>query len=314
MATGLYERYYSYRLNGPCRMYRLQWKIRCNGHCRAKPTPRSATPQILTQTRQFTRLSRAAQWFTQESMCRSGSGRSKQLRASELRASGFDVTRFLGNGRRTRIDSGIPAWILVPYILLPAIRLPPQKPPPGDALPARIRLSALTGRRLRPPRISFGCPQFSTETDDFVKYRVVGERPKNLPIPRRLRLRLQPRLQVTDIYLQLFGTSFQTDNGRSHLGNLPERQPKVTDSSGPAFNHANYSTYTAGQSFSESPLRHGVISLARGQRQPTVRAGRMGQANFGQGNGQGNVSTVREITDALFAPSPCLLPRGARGH
>ncbi len=177
MATGLYERYYSYRLNGPCRMYRLQGKVRSNGHCRAKPTSQSATPQILTQTRQFTLLSKAAQWFTQESMCRSGRGqveamegnrvagkamvragrmrarelrarelRARELRASELRASEFDVARFLGNGRRTRMDSGIPAWILLPYILLPAIRLPPQKPPPGNALPAFLRTPQATVR------------------------------------------------------------------------------------------------------------------------------------------------------------------------
>ncbi len=30
--------------------------------------------------------------------------------------------------------------------------------------------------------------------------------------------------------------------------------------------------------------------------------------------GTGELSTVREITDALSAPSPCPIPRGARGH
>jgi hypothetical protein len=31
---------------------------------------------------------------------------------------------FCGRGTRTPMDSGSPAWILVPYIPLPAIRLP----------------------------------------------------------------------------------------------------------------------------------------------------------------------------------------------
>ncbi len=39
-----------------------------------------------------------------------------------------------------------------------------------------IRLSSLTGRCLRPRRISFRCPQFPTETDDFVKYRLLSYR------------------------------------------------------------------------------------------------------------------------------------------
>ncbi len=44
---------------------------------------------------------------------------------ANLRQGNLVVDDFCGGaGRRTGMDSGIPAWILVPYIPLPQIRLP----------------------------------------------------------------------------------------------------------------------------------------------------------------------------------------------
>jgi hypothetical protein len=51
-------------------------------------------------------------------------------------------------GRRTRMDSGIPAWILVACIPLPAIRLPPIPTVPPQRLALDLSLGAVVSAPL----------------------------------------------------------------------------------------------------------------------------------------------------------------------
>jgi hypothetical protein len=73
----------------------------------------------------------------------------REGRASELRAREFGASRFLRDGSRTGMDSGITAWILLPYIPLPGIRLPrktlgPLVPLPQAPSTGRVQSSTVS--------------------------------------------------------------------------------------------------------------------------------------------------------------------------